>query len=196
MHQGDDHDRLEKIRQLAEELAASGNPLSRDLGRQIVQEVRATLIHVVGTDHEADAPAYPVDRYSTHLPLAYTDAFGVLYWGAPVGWAQVGYENLMRKVGHPIEEMLDQDWDIPVANTTIDYVLPLHLGDPVVVETVISEIGNRSIKMESRILDAEGRLALRIARVHVAAKRAGGPAEIPAWLRAMGPPRAKASAPQ
>lgn len=138
----------------------------------------------------ADAtPDYISDRYSTYVSLPDTDAFTVLYWGAPVDWAQSGYENLMRTIGHPIEEALHQDWDIPVANMVIEYYQPLRLGDRIDVETSVVEVGNRSMRMESRVLREDGSIAVRVARVHVAVKRAGGAAQLPDWLRALGPAR-------
>lgn len=191
---------IHQIRQLASMLEASESVIVRDYAATVLSETRAVLIHAVGSDshsldlvsrgaaNDPDAKAYPADHYTTYVPLSCTDAFAVLYWGAPVIWAQTGYENLMRAVGHPLEEMLSLEWDIPVVHTEIDYHLPLHLGDRIEVETCVTEVGNRSVHMETRVF-REGMLALRLMRIHVSARRAGGPAPLPDWLRKLGPAR-------
>lgn len=196
----EEENNIRQIRQLASVLEASDNMLVRDFAATVLSETRAALIHAVGSDSRSlamvshgvvddpAAEAYPADRYTTYVPLSCTDAFAVLYWGAPVIWAQTGYENLMRAVGHPLEEMLGLEWDIPVVHTEIDYHLPLHLGDRIEVETRVTEVGNRSVRMETRVL-REGMLALRLMRIHVSARRAGGPAPLPDWLRKLGPAR-------
>jgi YbgC/YbaW family acyl-CoA thioester hydrolase len=123
------------------------------------------------------------DEYSTHVELADTDAFGVIFWGAPVRWVQRGYENLMRAAGHPIERMLHLDHDHPVVNASIQFLRPLRLGNRIQVRTEIAQVGNRSFHVRTRVFGMDGEVAIDATCVHVAASRNGGPAHLGEWLR-------------
>lgn len=132
-----------------------------------------------------------IDRFSTYVGLGQTDAFEMIYWAAVTEWVELGYENILRTIGHPMDEILKGDWDTPVVNVNIDYRRPLHLGQHITVETEIAAVGNRSFRTETRIFAADGQVSVRILRTMVATRRAGGPAPLPDWIKVLGPPRQK-----
>jgi acyl-CoA thioester hydrolase len=132
-----------------------------------------------------------IDRFSTYVGLAQTDAFEMIYWAAVTEWVELGYENILRTIGHPMDEILKGDWDTPVVNVTIDYRRPLRLGQKITVETEVVAVGNRSFRTETRVFAADGDVSVRIGRTMVATHRKGGPASLPDWIKVLGPPRQK-----
>ena len=131
------------------------------------------------------------DRFPTFVQLGQVDAFRMIYWASVVEWAETGYENILRAVGHPIKEFLDADWDTPVVQAIIDYRRPLRLGDAVEVATELVAVGNRSFRTETRIIAADGSVSVSILRTMVATRRDGGPAPLPDWIKALAPPKAE-----
>jgi acyl-CoA thioester hydrolase len=132
-----------------------------------------------------------IDRFSTYVGLAQTDAFEMIYWAAVTEWVELGYENILRTVGHPMDEFLKADWDTPVVNVNIDYRRPLRLGQQITIETEVVAVGNRSFRTETRVLAADGGISVRVARTMVATRRNGAPASLPDWIKVLGPPRQK-----
>ena len=129
------------------------------------------------------------DEFLTHVELTDTDAFGVIFWGAPVRWAQRGHENLARAAGYPIERMLHKDYDHPIVKVTMEYRLPMSLGDRIRVRTEIIGVGNRSFHVRSRVFDRDEKLAVEVICIHVAASRSGASPELDDWVRKVGTSR-------
>jgi YbgC/YbaW family acyl-CoA thioester hydrolase len=132
-----------------------------------------------------------IDRFSTYVGLGQTDAFEMIYWASVTEWVEVGYENILRAIGHPMGEILKGDWDTPVVNVNIEYRRPLRLGQEITVETEVVAVGNRSFRTETRVLAADGEVSVRVARTMVATLRKGGAASLPDWIKVLGPPRQK-----
>jgi YbgC/YbaW family acyl-CoA thioester hydrolase len=126
------------------------------------------------------------DEFVTHVELADTDAFGVIFWGAVVRWSQRGYENLARRAGFPIETMLDLDHDHPVVNASLEYFRPLRLGHRITARTDIPKVGNRSFHVRTRIFGPDDQLAVQTTCVHVATSRTGKTVKLDDWVRAVG----------
>jgi YbgC/YbaW family acyl-CoA thioester hydrolase len=126
-----------------------------------------------------------LDEYWTHVELADTDAFGVIFWGSAVRWSQRGYENLARSAGFPIETMLSMDHDHPVVNVNFRFFRGLYLGNRIRVQTDIARVGNRSFDARCRVFTPEDELAIEAICTHVAASRNRGPSELEDWVRAL-----------
>ena len=84
------------------------------------------------------------DVFHTHVTLQHTDAVGVLFAASPITWAQLGFENLMRAAGHPLETVLWAETHYPIVKLTIEHQRKLTLGTEICVETYIERVGNRS----------------------------------------------------
>ena len=134
------------------------------------------------------------DEFVTHVELTDTDAFGVIFWGAPVRWAQRGHENLARAAGYPIECMLHKEYDHPVVKVSMEYRLPMRLGDRIRVRTEIIEVGNRSFHVRSRVFGHDEKLAVEVICIHVAASRSGASPQLDDWVRKVGTSRSRPNA--
>lgn len=128
------------------------------------------------------------DSFDYHVALHDTDAFGVLFAGAPVGWSQIGIENLFRAAGHPVETLAAADVGYPVMSVQVDHFEPLRLGDAVRIETRIAETRSRSFLAETAVTRvADGTSAVSVRRVQVAIRRDGERASLEDWLVSLGP---------
>lgn len=59
------------------------------------------------------------------------------------------------------------DWkkaDVVIANVNADFVSPIYPGEPVVVQTCTTEIGNRSFKLLQQIVNSETRQVKGVCR--------------------------------
>lgn len=124
-----------------------------------------------------------VDEFQLRVSLTDTDAAGVIYVSSPARWAQVGFENLMRALGHPLEDLLQRDHHYPVVNLTIDHRSPLTLATPITVRTGVTRVGQRSVEVLSLISDQHGSLCCSVKRVCVAKSRTGKDVTAEAWFK-------------
>lgn len=133
-----------------------------------------------GAGREVARPIVDVDN--DYVTLGDTDAFRMLYWAAPLRWAEEGVERLFRRAGHPIEEHLT-GIDYPIAHVAVDYMLPLRLGAEIEVRTWVARVGRRSVDVVTEVLDSSAAVAVRISRTHVAYKSDSTAPMAEEWLR-------------
>lgn len=126
-----------------------------------------------------------VDRFDTHVSLDTTDAAGVIFAGSPIGWSELGFENLWRLAGNPLQEVISRDLHYPTVNVTVDHFRPLRLGDAITVSTWVESVGRRSVRTITEIRNDRGGLATTVRRVNVAVSRRGDVVEAEPWLRAI-----------
>jgi len=118
------------------------------------------------------------DEYRRCIDLTDTDAAGVVFISSPTRWSQAGFENLLRSLGMPLEEVIPRDLHYPFVSLKIDHMAPLTLGRPVVVRTGIVRVGSRSVEVLTTVTDeTSGATACTIRRVGVAKSRSGAEVE-------------------
>lgn len=129
------------------------------------------------------------DVFHTHVTLQHTDAVGVLFAASPITWAQLGFENLMRAAGHPLETVLWAETHYPIVKLTIEHQRKLTLGTEICVETYIERVGNRSVDVRSDVTVSEtGDLACCIRRTGVAVGQDGSAVPAEQWMRDLARP--------
>lgn len=117
-----------------------------------------------------------VDEFQVRVNLGDTDAAGVIFMISPSTWAQVGFENLMRSAGLPLEALLPRDHHYPVVNFSIEHHAPLTLGTLLTIRTGVVQVGRRSVKIVTTVNNAEtGVLSATATRIVVAKSRTGQP---------------------
>jgi acyl-CoA thioesterase FadM len=126
------------------------------------------------------------DRFTTHVTLQHTDAVGVLFAAAPMTWAQLGFENLLRAAGHPLETVVFGEIHYPIVKLVVEHRRKLVLGTAIGVETYVERVGNRSVEVRSDItIAATGELACFVTRTGVAVGQDSLPAPVEPWMRAL-----------
>ena len=123
------------------------------------------------------------DEYDSYVSMHHTDAAGVVYIGAPIGWAQVGLENLFRAVGHSIESLKLANIHYPMVRQVISHQKSLHLGEPVRVTTWIGKVGTRSYTVVTDITAPDGTPHVSVELTGVAKGRAGTKPPVEDWIR-------------
>jgi 1,4-dihydroxy-2-naphthoyl-CoA hydrolase len=110
-------------------------------------------------------------RYETHIRLADTDAAGVVYFASLLRIAHEAYEAWLHDAGLPIATVIsDRPYALPIVHADVDLKLPLRLGDRVVVDLTVGELGERSYTIAYGIAGPHG-LAGSARTTHVAISR-------------------------
>lgn len=123
------------------------------------------------------------DEYRSHVSMHHTDAAGVVYVGAPYQWAQVGMENLLREVGHPVGSLHHTNIHYPMVRQVINHHRSLHLGDELTVRTWIDRVGTRSFTVACNISKVGGEVHVTVEFTAVANGRDGTKPPVEDWLR-------------
>jgi acyl-CoA thioester hydrolase len=84
------------------------------------------------------------------VTMADTDAAGLIYYAAPLRWAERLLMELLRQCGLPISGMLREGHGTPVVKAEVDYQHPLRLDDVVDGTLHARAVGRRSFTLESR----------------------------------------------
>lgn len=89
-----------------------------------------------------------------------TDAGGVVYYANYLRWFESGRRELCRRLGVDLVSLGKAGIIVPVVEAHCNYLLPAVYDDVLEVETRISEIKEKSIRFEYRILRKDGRKLL------------------------------------
>ncbi|MEA2615701.1 MAG: acyl-CoA thioester hydrolase [Chloroflexota bacterium] len=92
----------------------------------------------------------PLGAERFRVAMADTDAAGIIYYAAPLGWAEGLSMELLRHCGLPISGMLHRGHGTPVVRVEVDYQYPLRLDDVVDGTLHVRALGLRSLTLESR----------------------------------------------
>ena len=114
------------------------------------------------------------------------DPAGIVYFGHVFTFCHEGYEELLRREGHPVEALLGSPCVYPLRHVEADYSSPMRLGDLVTIGIALGKISERSFRVEFTLTSEQGALIAKVAHVHVAVERATmRPVAIPEGLKAL-----------
>lgn len=104
--------------------------------------------------------------HHTRVRLSHTDAAAVVFFPRQLELVHEGFEELMRGLGWPLEQMLGEgQWLLPVVRVEADYRHPLRLGDPLEVRSRLETLGTSSFTLAHE-LATETRVTTRILTTH------------------------------
>lgn len=83
-------------------------------------------------DPASGAGTKPLRTHSFGVTMGDTDAAGIIYFGAPVGWAERMITEWLAESGWPLSEQLGSGWGMPAVHLEVDYSRPLRLDDRIV----------------------------------------------------------------
>ena len=81
-----------------------------------------------------------------------TDAGQVVYYANYLRWFESGRRELIRQLGIDFAKLENEGIIVPVIEVKCNYLLPARYDDIVIVKTSISEIKEKSIKFDYKIL--------------------------------------------
>lgn len=91
----------------------------------------------------ADGPALHTDRF--RVPMGDTDAAQLIYFGAPLRWAERMVTGYLADAGVPTSQLLAENRGLSAVETSIRYRRPFRLDDPVRGELRVQRLSRRSI---------------------------------------------------
>jgi len=119
------------------------------------------------------------------IRLSDTDAAGRIYFNSALRIAHDSFEHFMEVVGFDVPRIVsNQAFVLPVVRVEANYRSPLKLGDEIVVETMVSSIGKKSVTFFHRLLGVKGIPAVEVSITHaVVSKKTGKSVAMPVLLR-------------
>ena len=124
-------------------------------------------------------PPLHVDRF--RVPMADTDAAQIIYFGAPVRWAERLATGYVADIGLPTSAVLASGHGMPAVDLHVMYRRPLRLDDQVQGELRVHRRSSRSITWQCDFFrSGETELAVQVHLTQVSVKIADGePSAVP-----------------
>lgn len=120
-----------------------------------------------------------VDRF--RVPMADTDAAQIIYFGAPVRWAERLATGYVADIGLPTSALLASGHGMPAVDLHVMYRRPLRLDDQVQGELRVHGRSSRSITWQCDFFrKGETELAVQVHLTQVSVQTTGGePSAVP-----------------
>jgi len=85
------------------------------------------------------------------------DAAGVVYFSRIFDYAHRAYEDMLAAMDLPLNRILKEDgWGMPLVHAEADFSRPMHLGESLVVDVEVAELGERRVSFAFQIRDLSG----------------------------------------
>ena len=101
----------------------------------------------------------------TVLPQ-HSDHAGVMWHGTYFKWLEEGRLNALSKAGLNYFDLTKKGFELPLINSSINYILPLYLGDNIQIESIFNISKSPKINVQSKFLNKD-RHVLTIAEVNI-----------------------------
>jgi len=124
-------------------------------------------------------------KYQYRIKLADTDAAGRIYFASACRIAHESFESFMDSIGYDVNSLISKHpFVFPVVHMTARYAHPLTLGESVVVDTRVKNIGKKSVSFDHKIAGKDGKVAMFVTITHAAvSKRTSKAVDIPPKFR-------------
>ena len=108
-----------------------------------------------------------VYTYHAVIRLRDTDATGVIYFTEQMRLAVEAFEQFLMDRGFSLAKLIDvENFVIPIVHAEADYLVPLRVGDRVVIEIEIANIGESSFTTCFQLSTQENEIG-KVSLVHV-----------------------------
>jgi acyl-CoA thioester hydrolase len=118
--------------------------------------------------------------------MADVDAAGLIYFAAPLPWAERLFNDWMADLGYGTSRLFASDLAYPVVDTHVEYRTALRLDDMMRLELTVSRMGTSSFTVRTRaIRESDAALCVQVELVHVFVTGLSSeprPARLPGWL--------------
>ena len=101
----------------------------------------------------------------TVLPQ-HSDHAGVMWHGTYFNWLEEGRINALSKSGINYFDLTKNGFELPLIDVSIKYILPLFLGDNIIVESIFNIGKSPKIKINSKLIN-ESRKVMTVAEVNL-----------------------------
>ena len=91
-------------------------------------------------------------KYETTIKLHETDAAGLLFFSHQFKLMDDAYESLLEKSGFGFAELIrNKDFFLPIIHAEADYKKPLFVGDRIIIEVEVENIGTTSFTFSYKL---------------------------------------------
>ena len=101
----------------------------------------------------------------TVLPQ-HSDHAGVMWHGTYFNWLEEARINALSEAGTNYFELNKKGFELPLIDSSIKYILPIYLGDNVLIESIFNIGGSPKINIHSKFLNKNKNI-LTIAEVNL-----------------------------
>ena len=101
----------------------------------------------------------------TVLPQ-HSDHAGLMWHGTYFNWLEEGRINALSRAGINYFDLTKDGFELPLINTSIKFILPLRLGDNVIIESLFNIGKGPKIKIDSKFIN-ENKIVMTIAEVNL-----------------------------
>lgn len=77
-----------------------------------------------------------------------TDAAGIVFYPNYFHWFDMATHEFFRSIGLTVTQLMDEGVVLPILNATSDFKMPLYYDDEVEVRSSISEVRNKSFRID------------------------------------------------
>jgi acyl-CoA thioester hydrolase len=130
-------------------------------------------------------PLLQAPRFTTRVRVRYaeTDAAGVVYHADYLTYFEVARIELLRALGHPVNDIEARGVVLPVVEARVKYLRPARLDDLLDVSLEVSTVGPVSFAFDYEVTRDGLLLATGWTRHAVCERASGRAVRMPAWLR-------------
>jgi len=124
-------------------------------------------------------------KHTYQIRLADTDAAGRIYFTSACRIAHESFEQFMDTIGFDLNTVIHSlDFGLPIVHLEATYKMALVLGQTVTIETVVEELGKRSVTFSHLLSTSSGDAAVLVTITHaVVSKKSGKSIMMPARLK-------------
>ena len=117
----------------------------------------------------------------TRLRVRYaeTDAMGIVHHSRYIPWFEVGRSDWMREAGLAYAEFERMGYYLTVTEVHARYIRPALYDELVTVLTWVGEVQSRALRLDYRIVNAEGETLVTGSTRHVCITHDGQPVHLP-----------------
>jgi acyl-CoA thioester hydrolase len=126
-------------------------------------------------------PAAYAFAHRLRTRFAETDAMGVIHHAAYLPYLEEARVAYLRDLGHPYDEVRDDDRDLPVLEVSVQYRSPLRFDDEVEVRLVAGAVTAATFQI-AYLLRVGDEVRATAVTVHGCVDGRGRPARLPAWV--------------
>ena len=90
--------------------------------------------------------------HKTVLPQ-HSDHAGVMWHGTYFNWLEEGRINALAKAGINYMELTKYGFELPLVNASIKYILPIYLGDKILIENIFNISKSPKINIHSKLIN-------------------------------------------
>lgn len=129
----------------------------------------------------ADTALIEVARY--RVIFADCDPMRIMYNGAYFRLFEIGWTELMRKLGEPLPEYIARGLFLAVIEARCRYMKPARYDDVLVIRAALAAVGPARIEIRYEIARADGEILASATTVHAIVNEQNRPQRVPAAFK-------------